>query len=259
MFRRRWKYFELVFSGITFTDKAKMLLLATFFLLPNHITNKDAHTSDTIISLTKDLKLKVNGYHYKLSHPRQLFMITDGYERNIQDWFNITGETFLDIGANIGRYTLMLHDRFKQIHSFEPTQETYDILNYNITMNHIQNVYLHKLAAWSREEQLTFYIKNNPGGNSASMPENSISKQTVNAVRLDTMINQFGKVDLIKIDIEGAEPEALKGLQSILKSSKPVVIVEVLECNNETVYDYMASMGYVLVEKQNRNHLFKPC
>jgi FkbM family methyltransferase len=183
-------------------------------------------------------------------------MISKGYEKNIIHYFNNKGDTFLDIGANIGKYTVMQSKRYKNVHSFEPIPETHDALRKN-TIN-LKNVTLHKVAAWNKEETLTFYIKNNPGGNSSEMLELYHDTLNVQAIDLDTYMNGIIGVDLIKIDIEGAEPQALEGMRQIIKINKPIMIIEILEENEQTVYSFMAEMGYRLVQKNKRNHLWYP-
>ena len=256
--RRRIKHYQLVSGGVTLSDKLKLLILAAFYTLPNKITNRKAHTPDFAIQLSKNIRLKVNGIVYRLSHPRQLFMVSEQYERNIKPWFNRSGHTFLDIGANIGKYSIKLAKSFEEIHAFEPTEETYNVLCHNIVDNGIFNVFLHRFAAWNEDTQLTFHLKNNPGGNSSEMTRNAIATETVNAKRLDGMIETFGPVDFVKIDVEGAEVEVLEGMAAILEKWHPVLMVEVLEHNIFKVCCFLGKHGYTLDKCQNRNHLFIP-
>lgn len=256
--RRRIKHYQLVSGGVSLSDKIKLLILAAFYTLPNKITNRKAHTPDFAIKLSKNIRLDVNGIIYKLSHPRQLFMVSEQYERNIKTWFNVSGHTFLDIGANIGKYSIKLASKFEEVHAFEPTEETYGVLEHNIKTNGIYNVFLHRFAAWNEDTQLTFHLKNNPGGNSSEMTKNAIGTETVNAKRLDGMIESFGPVDFVKIDVEGAELEVLQGMRAILEKWHPVLMVEVLEPNIFDVSCLLGGLGYTLDRCQNRNHLFKP-
>ena len=255
---RRVKQYELVLHGITLKDKIKLLILAVFYTLPNKITNMNAKTPQLMIDVSKNTRVKSEGVIYKLSHPRQLFMISDQFERNIQYWFNLSGETFLDIGANIGKYSIKLSDRFKNVHAFEPTPETFSMLKHNVEENKIKNIHLHQIAAWNTDTDLTFHLKNNPGGNSASMEENSVGTLTVVAEKLDNYIDTFGKVDLVKIDVEGAELEVLEGMSRIINECSPIIIVEVLEKNRFSLYRFMDQHDYGLIKTQNRNHLFYP-
>lgn len=258
MFIRRIKHFQLINNGLELKDKIKLFLLACFFFLPNKIINFNAKTPVKIIKYTKNTRLNINDKIFKLNHPRQLLMVSEQYERNIQSWFNVSGKTFLDVGANIGKYSIKLSSNFKQVHAFEPVQETSKILEYNVKINKIQNIHIHRVAAWDAETDLTFYIKNNPGGNSANMRKNTMKIERIHAERLDCMRDMFGKVDLVKIDVEGAECEALKGMTNIITNDKPTIIIEILEKNEEKIYDFMKRNYYMLTQKHNRNHLFHP-
>ena len=116
--RRRIKNFMLIKNGLQLRDKINLLLLACFYILPNKLTNLNAETPQTLIKYISNTQLKLDEKIYKLNHPRQLFMILDQYERKIQDWFNLKGNTFLDIGANIGKYSIKLSDSYREVHAF---------------------------------------------------------------------------------------------------------------------------------------------
>ena len=254
---RRVKQYELILQGVTLKDKVKLLALALFYTFPNKLTNLNAKTPQIVINISQNTRVKSGGVIYKLSHPRQLFMISDQFERNIQSWFDMDGETFLDIGANIGRYSIRLSSRFRNVHAFEPTPCTFLMLKHNVEANEIENITLHQVAAWNTDTKLTFHLKNNPGGNSATMLENSIGTLTVEAEKLDNYIESLGKVDLVKIDVEGAEREVLAGMSRIIEKHSPRIIVEVLEENRFDLYRFMDQHNYDLVKSQNRNHLFQ--
>ena len=73
---------------------------------------------------------------------------------------------------------------------------------------------------------------------------------------LDNMLRELGveRVDLIKVDVEGAEYEALKGLEKTLVHENPQVVVELLKRDESKVVDYMESLGYV----KRLLHVFLP-
>lgn len=248
----------MIKNGLRTIDKLCLFVFACYYFLPNKITHLNTDTPQIMINLSKKTKIKINGVTYNISHPRQLFVISPKYEKEIQNWFNLEGETFLDLGANIGKYSLMMASRFKNVHSFEPINETANILNNNIHNNDLQNVTLHRLAAWDKETELVFHLKNNPNNNSACMTKNSIGVEKVRAIDLDSIREQFGTVDLIKIDVEGAEVEALDGLDKTITESMPIIIIEVLEKNERNVSEFMDKHGYRLTDRRTIYHLFKP-
>jgi FkbM family methyltransferase len=76
--------------------------------------------------------------------------------------------------------------------------------------------------------------------------------------RLDNIIDPSLHIDLIKIDVEGAEMEALKGAEKILKQSKPIILFEfgmggtdVYDTTPEMMYDYLTDCGLVISTQEN--------
>ena len=92
------------------------------------------------------------------------------------------------------------------------------------------------------------------GFNKRSAENNYVTQSLVVQVdRLDNIIDQSINIDIIKIDVEGAEMEVLKGAERILKSSKPIILFEfgmggadVYDTTPEMIYDYLTDCGLVL-------------
>ncbi len=139
------------------------------------------------------------------------------------------GGTFIDIGANIGNHTLFaakhVGDGGKVI-SFEPIPRIAQQFEQSINLNQLKNISLHKFACSDTvsEARLTL-VKGNIGGSSLHRAdkENSINIETRPA---DSVLHNLNRVDLIKIDTEGHELEALKGLQKTLAEHQPTLIIE---------------------------------
>jgi FkbM family methyltransferase len=143
------------------------------------------------------------------------------------------GDTFLDIGANIGWFTLLANSLVGpsgQDHAFEPHPIIGDYLGKTLEMNKLANVRLHRAGvfdevlsadlAWSKNTD-------NFGGSFILRDQATTSDmrtQTVPLVSLDSL--ELGKVDFIKIDIEGAEMRAFKGGMHLLSKYRPVVLSE---------------------------------
>ena len=132
------------------------------------------------------------------------------------------GLHFLDVGANVGLFSNIAASRGAKVSSFEPHPEIRNVLERNL--RDLQaNIY--NFAASDLEEEVKLYLSDEPGSHSLNM-KNAEYVQ-VQAVQLDNVIKE--NVHLIKIDVEGAEVKALKGMHNILLKNKPTLIIEVDE------------------------------
>ena len=154
------------------------------------------------------------------------------------------GDVFVDVGANLGSYTIPLADHVGiegKVFAFEPFRWMHQLLNANVAMNGLMNCHVFQKALSNVHKQSLLLQPNlrhfsSPGGvKVANQPEDSNSmydqtwgKEWVEEVRLDDieMIMNGQRVDLIKIDVEGMESQVLLGAIEILKKFKPIVWVE---------------------------------
>ena len=170
-------------------------------------------------------------------------------------------ESFIDIGANTGYYSILAASVNKEInvHAFEPANGPSYYLRQNINLNGFeQNIKAHSIALSDKESEVEFYevqnskyryLKHNLGG-VGSLKKESNSKRTstiVNAIMLDTFVMNQGinKIDLIKIDTEGTENLILTGAQKTISQFKPIIICETLfNTIEKELEDIMKSHGY---------------
>jgi FkbM family methyltransferase len=142
----------------------------------------------------------------------------------------------LDIGANIGWYSLLFSKRLPQskVYSFEPIQDTYKYLMTNITLNNATNVFPFNIGLSEKEGSSTYYYF--PGGSVLASEKNLIhcpkAQETVCKVDvLDKFIasHKIDKIDLIKCDVEGAELSVIKGGLHSIKKFLPIIFIELFE------------------------------
>jgi len=133
------------------------------------------------------------------------------------------GDLIIDIGANIGWYSLTLSSRQQPtIIAFEPDINNFNVLQENLRFNAKTNVKAYNKAVSNEEGVLTLHLykKHNPGRHSFIRQANSIGTAEVPVVPLDVFLENegFGQgpVKLIKIDIEGYEYTALKAAHQTL-------------------------------------------
>lgn len=185
-----------------------------------------------------------NGNKIEL-HPTQFvsksILLFGVFEPQEAFWFDKTvkpGMTVIDIGANIGQYTLLAAERIGnsgRVISFEPADDNFDILQRNVEMNGFgDRVQLIKNAVGSSIGICEFVLATDGGSNSIyqkSTNQSTVKRINVPCVTLDSifMSQDFDRVDLIKIDAEGADFEVIKGAQKTLKKYHPVLFVEFAE------------------------------
>jgi len=139
------------------------------------------------------------------------------------------GMTVVDIGANIGYYTLLAAKRIGvrgQVISFEPDPFNYKRLVENVQMNGWNNVKAFQLAVsdFNGEKKLNI-PKLGRSGSTFVIRSNIANSITVNTISLDSFLRD--SPDLIKIDVEGAELEVLRGMRNILAIGKVKLICEI--------------------------------
>jgi len=144
------------------------------------------------------------------------------------------GDSILDIGANIGWYSIGLAKRYPHcsVSSFEPIPRTFDYLRRNVALNGAANIAIHNHGFSDREAELTFYYYPTGSGNASSAKLADVSGvQEVKArvLPLDACLaGRSRPVDFIKCDVEGAELLVFKGAVRTLEADKPVVFSEML-------------------------------
>jgi hypothetical protein len=170
-----------------------------------------------------------------------------------QKEFGNPQKTFIDGGAHMGAYSIMLADSFKEVHSFEAQRRTYFQLCGNIFINEKSNVFAHNRALTnpSRANEITTLsiVSEDGGGSTVCQPHAPVLKQEkVKTVTIDRYHIQ--DVGLIKLDIEGNELSALQGATHTLnRSNKPPIV---FEANNDDWYapkkkelfNYLYVIGY---------------
>lgn len=130
----------------------------------------------------------------------------------------------LDIGANIGNHSLFFSDYFLEVVSFEPSAQTFRLLEYNASL--VRNVRCHNFGLSDADGEASFAIHpSNRGANQIAATVDG-SGERVRLRRLDGVEGLEGDIKLIKIDVEGHEPAVLRGAESLIRRHQPIVVFE---------------------------------
>lgn len=170
------------------------------------------------------------------------------------------GMTVVDVGANCGQYTLLGARAVGPggaVHSFEPVAATFEVLKENVELNHVTNVTLNQAALWNETAELSLGGNDvevvGSGGYSAGLAAKDPSAVKVRAIRFDDYVREHAleRIDLIKMDIEGAEPFMLDGARESIERFHPVFLMEVnrealsrMNWTPERLWEWMRTRGY---------------
>lgn len=168
------------------------------------------------------------------------------------------GGLFLDVGANIGSYSIRLSKHFREVVAVEPHPVNTYMLKKNMELNNITNIHILELAA-SRNLAMMFFNQTDP--NSLASAGSVDNAPNSNAVAppfhvLGVPLDDYQLYpDFIKMDIEGGEYEAIYGLRETLARAKPVVLMEIHQFrdgrNVGLFQSIMAEFGYKCTEVLN--------
>lgn len=186
----------------------------------------------------------------------------DTPEHRFLESLDLRGKVVYEVGAFQGLLTLFFSSRAAEVIAYEPNPPSYERVLENLRLNRRGNVRLRQLAVGDRPGALTLLADPlMPGGASAD-PQVSdqirssvttIRSVTVPVVTLDEDIraSQLPRPDFIKIDIEGMELPALKGMASILRQHRPDLYIEMhgatveqKDENVRAVVRFLSDIGY---------------
>ena len=171
------------------------------------------------------------------------------------------GDAALDVGANFGLYTLLAADLVGsggQVLAFEPIPKTVRLLQHNIRLNGFEErvQVVPKVVSNSKESHLTMRVEadsSEPDATASLCPEkNAANTLRVENTRLDDMnFPADRRLRLIKVDVEGAELDVLRGGENLIRRCRPVLAVEVhggglrsFGHSVEQLHAYVEQMGY---------------
>jgi FkbM family methyltransferase len=176
-------------------------------------------------------------------------------------------DIFLDIGSSVGLISILAKAKIKngKVYSIEPDPENISCLIENYKINKFSEYQIFPIALGDKEDKLKLYTNGSNGKSpSLEMVNGYESFVIVDVKTLDHLIesNIIEFPTVIKIDIEGAELMALKGMKNLLQSTnKPrILFIEVhpeflqsFQSNLEEVYNFLSNTRYKIIENIERD------
>ncbi|MEM0272353.1 MAG: FkbM family methyltransferase [Thermoprotei archaeon] len=176
-------------------------------------------------------------------------LLGHGFEAyEYQKWFKRVikpNSVFVDIGANVGGYAIRAAALGATVHAFEPSFATYRVLTQNAEINHLV-VMAYNLAAGSKAGFGVLYGKKGHEGKFSLVKEpGSEALEKTRILPLDTvLLGRVNTVNLLKMDVEGWEWEALQGCTKLLSKVENIII----EVRDLRIVNWLEKQGFTLLD-----------
>jgi FkbM family methyltransferase len=188
-----------------------------------------------------------------------------------------SGVTVADIGANVGSCTIpwgkALRDGAGTVMAYEPQEKVFYCLAGNIVLNNLMNVHAKQLvisdfAGIMGIPQMNFNMPGNYGGlhlneadNQAGGPGQPVSYKPehmlpVRVISIDD--EEYERLDIMKIDVEGMEPEVIAGAINTIRDTWPVIIAEFMHCGSAKIVEPITE-DYDFMQLNNNVVCFPKC
>jgi FkbM family methyltransferase len=170
----------------------------------------------------------------------QCMMFYGRYSREILEVFRRFArrdDTVVDVGAHVGYFTLFLAELVGSnghVYSFEPDPRARSFLTKSVCGNGMDWIDVSPLALATGRGSVKFFLAKGLGSSSAIKGVQQLDAEeiTIQTVSLDELVDQgqvLGHIRLVKIDIEGYELDAIRGMTKVLRKHRPIMVVEVNE------------------------------
>ena len=198
-----------------------------------------------------DLKFEID---IRESIERKTYFLKKYEEKRMDQLFLYSkkndSDIFIDVGANIGFYSVLFSDKFSRVYSFEPNNRNFLVLNKNIEKNQLTNIETFNFGLGDKKEILKGH--SNTKGELFQTSGFAVSKSSnlgadVLIKKGDDVIQFNNKNITLKIDVEGFELFVLKGLKKILINNFCVLQVEIWGKNNEDVQKFLKLLNYEMM------------
>ena len=177
------------------------------------------------------------------------------YEKKRMDQLNkfrneINSKIFIDVGANIGFYSISFSNKFEKVYSFEPNKRNFIVLKKNIEANNLKNIKVFNYGLGDKEEVLLG--KSNTKGelfqtSGFALSKKNLEGESVLIKKGDDFLQFKEKKIIVKIDVEGFELYVLKGLEKTLTNNICVLQIEIWKKTNNEVLKFLNSLNYKMI------------
>lgn len=186
-----------------------------------------------------------------------------GYEEDETQFFkrNIKAtDICIDVGGNVGFFSLLFANLAPagEVHVFEPIRVNASLIRTNAALNAISNITVNECAVGAHQGQVTFTVSKDSAYSSIKdtgrLPMAEVVEVPITTIDAYVNLNSLPRVDVLKIDVEGAEEMVINGAANLLSDPKRrprVILLELFDRNLkafdtsvETIMTKMKTIGY---------------
>jgi FkbM family methyltransferase len=227
---------------------------------------------EPLISIHKRSRMRLTPGHRRGFHG-MVYAFRDrletGLPASIQKYVH-PGDTVFDVGGNIGLWSTLLAEvvgRGGRVETFEPVPSNIQRLKENIALSGHQNVHNNKIALGSQPGEITMYVPRDACRSALAPESGQDAKFPAKLVRLDDFWIEAGspRVTFVKMDVEGAEPEVLRGAHQFITTCRPIFMTEInahkLSLMNEkksAIHELFYKYNYKSFVFNDATHEFEP-
>lgn len=196
----------------------------------------------------------------------QYFWLGSYEKKLMEEFYGFLGDTdlFLDIGAYTGCYSMIAAKKNVQVNAFEMVPRTVERLKINVIANNVQTkVKIFDFGASDDNRSVSISMPRETGflgtGNSVTEKASvaSVASTTCNVRKMNDWWKEAGtpEVQLIKLDVEEHEFEALSGMDELVDQCRPKFLIEIAPQQKAAVIQYLTKYGYKLTNIKGLNFI----
>jgi|HubBroStandDraft_2_1064218.scaffolds.fasta_scaffold555593_1 FkbM family methyltransferase len=195
------------------------------------------------------IRQSLRSWKYRLQHVSSRFRPDEPEFDQLPNWVH-PGDWVLDIGANVGQYTLRFSELVGQqgrVFAFEPITETAEILAAMATRARNRNISILNIAVSERAGEVSFRVPSGAAGlpNYFQARVSGEGDRKVPCFALDDLPFP-NRIVLVKIDVEEHEVQVIRGMRNLIERDHPILIIE----GHEGIYpEFLAAHGYRMLPK----------
>lgn len=204
--------------------------------------------------LPRYLKRELRRYRYQYLIRRGRF-VSGEREFALLDRLLRPGDVVIDVGANVGHYTLRMARLVGgggHVLAFEPIWETFDLLSSNVTHAKCSHVSLFNAAVTERPTMVGFEV---PSGNPYLARAVSSGGLPVVGLSLDAVVPDSVSVSFVKIDAEGHDVSVVRSAAELIKRDRPIVMIELALTDAQHVASELAHYEAIAVDGSHNSFL----